>query len=181
MTVVPGSAVMVNAGSLSLVTPPSVKLPIRPATSSFTWVITGTAGARLSSTRVLVASAAGLPATSLTLALTATGPLAQVLMSAICVLVRAQVPSDCTTAVTVFVCVVLTVSVSTTVTTWPGWAVVVPEMTTSLSSAALTMLSPSSVALIVKVGASVSISRSKASVAGLTLPATSVDVAVKAC
>ena len=54
-------------------------------------------------------------------------------------------------------------------------------MTTSLSSAALTMLSPSSVALMVSSGALLSSVTSNASVAGLTLPATSVDVAVKAC
>ena len=108
---------MVSVGRLSLVVPPSVRLPVRPGTSSLTWVITGFAGARLSNVRVLVACMAGLPDKSLTLAVTAIGPLTQVLMSAICASVSAQAPPAATTAVTVLVCVGLVLSVSTTVTT----------------------------------------------------------------
>ena len=96
----PGSLVPVSTGVVSAVV----------------WVLTVTAGATLSRVRVWVACVAALPATSLTLAVTATGPLAQVLMSAICAPVNAQVPPVCTTAVTVLVCVALVLSVSTTVT-----------------------------------------------------------------
>ena len=89
---------------------------------------------------------------SITVALTLTAPLAHVLTSAMSVPLKAHVPLSCTTAVLVTVFAGLALSVNTTLTVWPGSAVVVPEITTSLLSTALMRLSPSSVASMVRAG-----------------------------
>ena len=168
----PGSALVVPEITTAELSAVLMRLsPIR--TASITSV-----GALLSSVKVLVACGAALPPASLTLAVTVTGPLAQVLMSAIWLPVRAQLPLACTTAVTVLVCVRLVLSVNTTVTVRPGsMLTVVPEITTSLSSTPLTRLSPSSTASILTTGLEVT-TNSLAVESIAVLPAVSVVVAV---
>ena len=108
-------------------------------------------GATLSSVRVWLACAAGLPAKSDTSAWTVMEPLLSPLMSASAAV---QTPPVTVAVVTTSG---LTPSDSVTVTVWPfSTPEVVPETVTVLSSDALTMLSPSSVASIAIEGATLS-------------------------
>ena len=116
-------------------------------------------GSALSRVTVLLAATAGLPTRSLTLAVMAKVPLAKALMSAFSVPFSDQALLS-TVVVLVNVCGVdVLLSVKVTVTVWPSSApVVVPLTMKSLSSAALTTLSPAKVLAMVMVGADVSIS-----------------------
>ena len=116
-------------------------------------------GSALSSAMVLGAEVPKLPTWSLTWAVMVTLPLAKALMSAFWATLKAQALLS-TVAVLVNVCAVgVVLSVKVTVTVWPSSApVVVPLTMKSLSSAALTTLSPAKVLAMAMVGAAVSIS-----------------------
>ena len=75
VTVEPGSAVPLSVGVVSLVLSPELSAPRRSGTSSSTCVMTGAAGATLSTVRVQVLETGpGLPAASVATAVRAWGP-----------------------------------------------------------------------------------------------------------
>ena len=116
-------------------------------------------GSVLSSVMVLTVEVPVLPTRSLTLALMDTLPLVKALMSAFCAVLNAQALFNTVAVLVKLTGVGVLLSVKVTVTVWPSSApVVVPLTAKSLSSAALTMLSPANVASRVMVGATVSIS-----------------------
>ena len=116
-------------------------------------------GSALSSCTVVLAAVAALPTRSLTRALMDTLPLAKALMSAFCATLNAQALFNTVAVLVKLTGVGVLLSVKVTVTVWPSSApVVVPLTAKSLSSAALTWLSPARVASRVMVGATVSIS-----------------------
>ena len=108
-----------------------------------------TDGATLSSTTILLACAAGLPAASLTLAVTVKLPLARPDAFTLAV----HVPSLATTAVPT---VGVTPSLTVKETVRPTTPELVPEIVKVSSSAALTLSSPASVASMARVGANIS-------------------------
>ena len=120
---------------------------------------TSMVGSALSRVMVLLIDEPVLPTRSLTLADRVTVPFAKPLMSAFSATLSDQALLS-TVAVLVNVCAVgVVLSVKVTVTVWPSCApVVVPLTMKSLSSAALTTLSPAKVLAMAMVGAAVSIS-----------------------